>query len=81
MSLAMGLRGPLEWAMTLDQTALLFDRSLYENIRYGTNVGPEQVESLIVDMGLDTVFRKLPDGLRSPCGHQGRLLSGGQRQS
>lgn len=67
--------------MTLvSQMAILFNRSVYDNITYGTNATKQDVEDIILQFQLDTVFGKLANGMDTMCGFQGRNLSGGQKQ-
>lgn len=60
------------------QTPILFNRSIYENILYGTKKTHNDVDLLIDIYKLKNVFgnRNLSD----PAGKNGEYLSGGQRQ-
>lgn len=65
------------------QVPLLFNRSIYENIVYGSEergLTPAQVEAMIRDLGLESLFDNLDTGIMSPAGKNGSRLSGGQRQ-
>jgi ATP-binding cassette subfamily B protein len=65
----------------IPQNAILFNRSIYENIVYGlNNVSQKKVEDIIVNLGLSDIFSKLPQGLNTNVGKYGSRLSGGQRQ-
>ena len=62
----------------IPQNAVLFDRSIYENIVYGhEDVSIDRVRTMIHSLGLVDIF---PLGLDSPVGKNGSLLSGGERQ-
>ena len=72
------LRRQIAW---IDPTVHLWNRSLMENLRYGSagelamalGEGVEQAD-------LSTVLERLPDGLQSPLGDGGALVSGGEGQ-
>jgi ABC-type multidrug transport system fused ATPase/permease subunit len=62
----------------IGQSPILFNRTLYDNIVYGTNKTRDDVVSLMKTYGLERVFgnRTLDDNV----GKGGNLLSGGQKQ-
>jgi ABC-type multidrug transport system fused ATPase/permease subunit len=62
------------------QNAVLFNRSIYENIAYGNNVDRNQVKSLLQRVRLLDEFEAMPSGLDTLVGKNGSSLSGGQRQ-
>ena len=63
------------------QNPILFNRTVYENITYGTTgVTRERVEMFLKELGVDTEFTNLEDGLDTKIGKSGSKLSGGQRQ-
>ena len=63
------------------QQPLLFNRTVMENILYGTeNVSREQVNVFINNIGVDKEFENLENGIDSKVGKNGSKLSGGQRQ-
>ena len=63
------------------QQPVLFNRSVYENILYGTEgVTTADVDRLLEAVGMDREFEGLPDGLHTDVGKNGSKLSGGQRQ-
>ena len=63
------------------QTPILFNRSVYENITYGTKgVSRERVELFLQEIGVDKEFTNLENGLDTKIGKSGSKLSGGQRQ-
>ncbi len=72
------LRRATAW---VDPAVQLWNRSLTENLRYGS---PEDVTlpmDLVVDQAdLQAVLERLPDGLRTPLGEGGALVSGGEGQ-
>ena len=56
------------------QQPTLFDRTLYENVSYGTDATREQVAARLREYGVDYV------GMDEKLGRRGSRLSGGQRQ-
>ncbi len=77
------LRGETAW---VDPAIQLWNRSLIDNLRYGSNEesaigtlknGPQ---SAIEGADLRRVLEKLPDGLQTKLGEGGALVSGGEGQ-
>jgi ATP-binding cassette subfamily B protein len=64
----------------VSQDARLFDRSIFENVRFHTDATDEQVIAAARAVGVDEIAARLPEGLESACGEGGCRLSGGQRQ-
>jgi ABC-type multidrug transport system fused ATPase/permease subunit len=62
----------------INQTPILFNRSLYENITYGTNKTKEDVNQLLQKYNLENIFGT--HTLDGNVGKGGNSLSGGQRQ-
>ncbi|MEA9976473.1 MULTISPECIES: ABC transporter ATP-binding protein [unclassified Pseudomonas] len=63
------------------QEAALFNRSVYENIRYGRpDAGNEEVLAAARHAYCDEFIRQLPQGYETLVGERGVMLSGGQRQ-
>ena len=63
------------------QLPLLFDRTVMENIVYGTSgVTRAHVIEFLQQTGIDKEFKNLKDGVDSKVGKNGSKLSGGQRQ-
>lgn len=66
---------------TVTQETLLFDDSIYENIRYGNLDANREAVEKAADQAFVTQFLdQLPQGLQTPVGEKGGSLSGGQRQ-
>lgn len=72
-----GLRRRLAW---VDPAVQLWNRSLLENLRYGQESAPLTTDAVLEQAELFEVLRDLPEGLASPLGDGGALLSGGQGQ-
>jgi ABC-type bacteriocin/lantibiotic exporter with double-glycine peptidase domain len=65
----------------VDPAIQLWNRSLFDNLRYGGSEGPTPRLGQVIDTAeLDKVLDKLPDGLQSLLGEGGTLTSGGEGQ-
>ena len=64
----------------VDPSVQLWNRSLLENLRYGSARPDAPVGAAIEDAELDEVLARLPTGLESSLGEGGGLLSGGEGQ-
>jgi len=63
------------------QDTVLFNESLFENIRYGnTNATKDEVERAIELSHLSAFVKSLPKGLETVVGERGLKLSGGEKQ-
>jgi ABC-type multidrug transport system fused ATPase/permease subunit len=63
------------------QNPYLFNRSVLENILYGTDgISRETVEEFIKSIGVDKEFANLEEGIDTKVGKNGSRLSGGQKQ-
>jgi subfamily B ATP-binding cassette protein MsbA len=63
------------------QETMLFDETIYENIRYGKpGATPAEVEAAARRARVLDFVAELPEGLETRVGEKGRRLSGGQRQ-
>src|SRR5699024_6667543 len=65
----------------IPQEPYIFPLSIADNCRfYAPDASDEDIKRIIEMIGLDTVVRKLPQGIHEPIGEGGRTLSGGQAQ-
>jgi ATP-binding cassette subfamily B protein len=72
------LRRETAW---VDPAVQLWNRSLLENLLYGAPTdSPLDVSRVIEQAHLGSVLEKLPDGLQTPLGEGGGLVSGGEGQ-
>jgi ABC-type bacteriocin/lantibiotic exporter with double-glycine peptidase domain len=72
------LRTQTAW---VDPAIQLWNRSLFDNLRYATTNGAAAALSEVIDAAdLAEVLEKLPDGLQSSLGEGGCLTSGGEGQ-
>lgn len=63
------------------QEALLFDRSIEENLRVGKpDATDQEIEDALQRAQAKEFIARLPEGLKSNVGERGRSLSGGERQ-
>ena len=63
------------------QEALLFDRSIEENLRVGKpDATDQEIEDALQRAQARDFIARLPEGLKSNVGERGRSLSGGERQ-
>lgn len=66
---------------TVPQEAFLFAGSLRDNIAFARPEADDaEVWEACQAVGLDTLVRRLPDGLDAPCHERGVTLSAGERQ-
>jgi ABC-type multidrug transport system fused ATPase/permease subunit len=65
----------------IPQNPILFNRSVYDNIKYGNdNITNQQIDQVVNDLGIAKEFSNLEDGLNSSVSKNGSKLSGGQKQ-
>jgi len=64
----------------VSQKVVLFNRSVIDNICYGTQMSKEDAIAALDKLKVMNVFKKLPQGLDTMAGSRGENLSGGQRQ-
>ncbi|MFN3160278.1 MAG: ABC transporter ATP-binding protein [Rubinisphaera brasiliensis] len=63
------------------QETMLFNATIYENIRYGNpQATRSEIEDAAVQAGVTQFIDQLPDGFDTMIGEKGAGLSGGQRQ-
>ena len=71
------LRSRTAW---VDPQVQLWNRSLFENLRYGAGPNPTAMDAVLQQAELESVLASLPDGLATPLGEGGGMLSGGEGQ-
>ncbi len=65
----------------LPQDVFLFHGTFYENLVYGVDhPSTDRVAQAISHANLDGVVERLPQGLHTPLGEFGKVLSGGEKQ-
>ncbi|MDB6088280.1 MAG: Lipid export ATP-binding/permease protein MsbA [Gammaproteobacteria bacterium] len=71
------LRRETAW---VDPAVQIWNRSLYENLRYGSFASDSRVAANVADAGLTSMLQHLPRGLQTALGEGGTLVSGGEGQ-
>jgi ABC-type multidrug transport system fused ATPase/permease subunit len=71
------LRRSTAW---LSSQVQLWNRSLFDNLRYGVTDGEAAMSAILEGAELTPVIQKLPMGMQTSLGEGGRLLSGGEGQ-
>ena len=64
----------------IDPAVYLWNRSLADNLAFGLAAVPDALGAVLDEAELDEVARRLPDGLGTPLGEAGGLVSGGEGQ-
>jgi subfamily B ATP-binding cassette protein MsbA len=64
----------------VSQDVVLFNDTMAANVALGSEIDEQRVRSALSAANLMEFAQSLPQGLRSPIGHNGSQLSGGQRQ-
>lgn len=62
------------------QEGFLFDASVGENLRFGSDASVEQLRLALTELGLEPWLASLPRGLDTEVGQRGESLSAGERQ-
>jgi ABC-type multidrug transport system fused ATPase/permease subunit len=70
------LRAGTAW---VDPQVQIWNRSLYENLTYGST-DPLALDEILTDAALNGVIAKLPEGMQTLLGEGGGLVSGGEGQ-
>ncbi len=71
------LRAGAAW---VDPIVQLWNRSLLENLRYGAGYDLSRLATVLQDAELVRLISELPEGLQTPLGEGGGLVSGGEGQ-
>jgi ABC-type bacteriocin/lantibiotic exporter with double-glycine peptidase domain len=64
----------------VDPQVQLWNRSLFDNLRYGAGESAAGIDEVLDQAELRSVLRRLPDGLQTALGEGGALVSGGEGQ-
>jgi ATP-binding cassette subfamily B protein len=76
-----GLERLRQVTVWVDPAVQLWNRSCLDNLRYATpSNGVLQLDEVITQADLRGVIERLPDGLQTPLGEGGALVSGGEGQ-
>jgi ATP-binding cassette subfamily B protein len=71
------LRDTTAW---VDPAVQLWNRPLADNLRYGAPPDSPPMDDVVAATGLEPVLASLPDGIDTPLGEGGALVSGGEGQ-
>jgi ABC-type multidrug transport system fused ATPase/permease subunit len=64
----------------IPQTPVFFNRTILENLKYGTNLKDEEVFKIIEEYDLTDFINKFPEKINTKIINNGENLSGGQKQ-
>jgi ABC-type bacteriocin/lantibiotic exporter with double-glycine peptidase domain len=64
----------------INQNTKLFNKTIFENIKYGNNITNEEIIAIYEKYNLQRIFKNIPNGFDSKVGVNGDSLSGGQKQ-
>jgi ATP-binding cassette subfamily B protein/subfamily B ATP-binding cassette protein MsbA len=64
----------------INQNTKLFNKTIFENIKYGNNVTDEDIMNVYNRFNLDRVYKNLPHKFNTNVGVNGDSVSGGQKQ-
>jgi len=64
----------------IDPAVYLWNRSLADNLAFGLAATPDGLTAVLDEAELGEVVRRLPEGLQTPLGEAGGLVSGGEGQ-
>ncbi len=62
------------------QDTFIFSGNVADNLKLSTNMDNQDLENICKQLGLDTLLRKLPNGLKTSLRERGGNLSSGERQ-
>lgn len=78
---AVGLAALRKQTVWVDPAVQLWNQSMLENVLYGNSAtGLDVVGDVVQQADLYDVLQRLPEGLQTPLGESGGLLSGGEAQ-
>jgi ABC-type bacteriocin/lantibiotic exporter with double-glycine peptidase domain len=70
----------MKYVMYIPQHPKLFNRTIYENLSYGTILTKKYIKNVIKKYKIEKFFEKFPEGIMANVGKEGNKLSGGQKQ-
>ena len=62
------------------QDTFIFSGNVAENLKLSTNINNQDLKNICKELGLDSLLKKLPDGLNTYLRERGGNLSSGERQ-
>jgi ABC-type bacteriocin/lantibiotic exporter with double-glycine peptidase domain len=70
----------MKYISYIPQNPILFNRSIYENLNYGSEYTIDEIQQFINNFKIQDLIKSFPSGLSTIAGKNGEKLSGGQRQ-
>ena len=64
----------------INQNTKLFNKSIFENIKYGNDITNDDIMNAYYKFNLDRIYKNLPDNFNTNVGVNGDSISGGQKQ-
>jgi ABC-type branched-subunit amino acid transport system ATPase component len=64
----------------INQNTKLFNKSIYDNIKYGNDISNEEIDKIFNKFKLNRIYMNLIDGFNTNVGVNGDSISGGQKQ-
>jgi ABC-type bacteriocin/lantibiotic exporter with double-glycine peptidase domain len=64
----------------INQNTKLFNKTIFENIKYGNNITNNEIMNVYKKYNLNKIFKNLSNGFDTNVGVNGDSLSGGQKQ-
>jgi len=64
----------------INQNTKLFNKSIFDNIKYGNNISDDDIMNIYDKFNLDKIYKNLPNKFNTNVGVNGDSLSGGQKQ-
>jgi len=64
----------------INQNTKLFNKSIFDNIKYGNNITDDDIMNIYNRFNLDKIYKNLPNKFNTNVGVNGDSLSGGQKQ-
>jgi ATP-binding cassette subfamily B protein len=64
----------------INQNTKLFNKSIYENIKYGNKISNEDIDQIYNKFNLNRIYKNLTNGFETNVGVNGDSVSGGQKQ-
>ena len=62
------------------QDTFIFSGNVEDNLKLSTNIKTSELENICKELGLNSLLKKLPDGLNTSLRERGGNLSSGERQ-
>jgi len=64
----------------INQNTKLFNKTIFDNIKYGNNISNDDIINVYDKFNLDRIYKNLPNKFNTNVGVNGDSISGGQKQ-